>query len=201
MGSDCHCSNVLYCESILWFGLLLFSIVSRWLLNEFSLFWIVSNHEERVNDTFILVNIKNYFFFLPCHCDSRYRNKDNTNFWLQDVLLQFTVLGFLIIVLDGRYDYRDVSNSKWVRVCLFLLLVQCWSLLSFIFIACAYNAVLFFPNLAFNKSERRRRTDYCISESSSIQGKSQLPNIKNSLTVVSTGNHWFFCGEGLSLVA
>ena len=33
------------------------------------------------------------------------------------------------------------------------------------FIPCAYNAVLFFPNLAFNKSERRIRTDYCISES------------------------------------
>ena len=63
MGSDCYCSIVLYCESILWFGLLLFSIVSRWLLNEFSLFWIVCDHEERINDTFILVNINNCFLF------------------------------------------------------------------------------------------------------------------------------------------
>ena len=95
------------------------------------------------------------------------------------------MLGFLIIVLDGRYDYRDVSNSKWVRVCLFLPLVQCGSLFSSMFIACAYNAVLFFPNLLLNKSERRRRTDYCISES-------YLPfKVNLSYQTFKIGSQWF----------
>ena len=67
---------------------------------------------------------KHQELFFCCHVIA-IQNIGITNFWLQDVLLQFTVLGFLIIVLYGRYDYRDVSNSKWVRVCLFLLLVQC----------------------------------------------------------------------------
>ena len=55
--------------------------------------------QARLNDKCIFVNIKNFFFLLPCFCDSKYRNKNNTNFWVQVILLRFTVLGFFVIVL------------------------------------------------------------------------------------------------------
>ncbi|XP_074628388.1 uncharacterized protein LOC141886207 [Acropora palmata] len=52
----------------------------------------------------------------------------------------------------------------------FFPVIQWLSVFSFMFQPCAYNVVLFCPNLGFYKSERRRRMYYCIFNSSSIQG-------------------------------
>ena len=60
----------------------------------------------------------------------------------------------------------------------FFPVIQWLSVFSFMFQPCAYNAVLFCPNLVFHKSGRRTRMYYCISSSSSIQGKSQLSNVE-----------------------
>ena len=66
----------------------------------------------------------------------------------------------------------------------FFPVIQWLSVFSFMFQPCDYNVVLFCPNLGFNKSGRRTRM-YCISNSSSSQGKSRLSNVRNSLGKIS----------------
>ena len=57
-------------------------------------------------------------------------------------------------------DYRDVSNSRWVDVYFFLSSNSMAERFSFMYQPCAYNVVLFCPNLGFNKSGRRTRMYY-----------------------------------------
>ena len=65
------------------------------------------------------------------------------------------------------------SSVAWLQTCFetvlmfvyFFLVFQWWSLFSFMFIPCTYDAVLFCPRLDFNKSGRRTRRDCCISDS------------------------------------
>ena len=99
---------------------------------------------------------------------------------IQRIITQ--IFGYLLFYFIEIYRIRFPCNClewidspvAWLQRCFQFEMGSCLFIssislmLKFILlyvIPCAYNAVLFFLNLAFNKSERRRRTDYCISES------------------------------------